>query len=171
MSLIAILSLRCGKRESVRSLLSGFGVSQWRTFATPLSSLSVTEVIALLYNWILREIDRDEVVTFLILADETDEAYQLSLASRKGGLYVERIRKRPDLKNKLLYYWGPDTTFGTLTRAKIEQSLRTAEFLNQTQGQPSQLPLQELKVTTVKRSYNENQAIPQIIAKTENSKD
>jgi len=104
--------------------LSGFGVTLWRTFATPLWMLSVTEVIALLYNWILREIERDEVVTFLIVDDKTNHAYQLSLASRKGRLVVERVIKRPDLKDKLLYYWTADTTFANLTREKIEQSLR-----------------------------------------------
>jgi len=46
---------------------------------------------------------------------------QLLLASRKDGLYVTRIQKRLDLKDKLLYYWDEDTTFATLTRAKIEK--------------------------------------------------
>ena len=34
----------------------------------------------------------DERLTYRILEDYIDDVYQLSLALRKGGLYVERIR-------------------------------------------------------------------------------
>jgi len=121
MSLISILTIRMGKRRSVRNPLSGFGVRQWCTFSAFLAKLHITEAIALLRNWVLREIQRDETVIYRILEDYTDDVYHLSLASRKGGLYVERIQKRQDLKNKLLYYWQEDTTFATLTREKIEK--------------------------------------------------
>jgi len=63
------------------------------------------------------------MVTYRILEDYTDDVYQLSLSSRKGGLYVERIQKRQDLKNKAFYCWQEDTTFATLTREKIEKSM------------------------------------------------
>ena len=63
----------------------------------------------------------DERLIYWILKDYTDDVYQLSLASRIGGLYVERIRKRQDLKNKVLYFWQEETTFITLTREKIEK--------------------------------------------------
>ena len=122
MSFISILTIRLGKKRSVRNLLSGFGVQRWCTFSAFLAKLHVTEVIALLHNWILREIQHYETVTYRILEDYTDDVCQLSLASRKGGLYVTRVQKRPDLKNKLLYYWEEDTTFATLTRAKIEKN-------------------------------------------------
>ena len=94
------------------------------------AKLHITEVIAMLHNWILREIQHGETVTYRILEDYTDEVYQLSLASRKGWLYVERIRKRQDLKNKVLYFWQEETTFATLTREKIEKSMRDADQLN-----------------------------------------
>jgi len=91
-SLISILTIRMGKRRSVRNLLNGFGVRQWCALSAFLAKLHITEVIALLHNWILREIQHGETVTYRILEDYTDDVYQLSLASRKGGLYVERIR-------------------------------------------------------------------------------
>ena len=47
----------------------------------------------------------DERLTYWILEDYIDDVYQLSLASRKGGLYVERIQKRQNLKHKAPYYW------------------------------------------------------------------
>jgi len=130
MSLIDILTVRMGKRRSVRNLLSGFGVRQWCTFSALLSKLHVTEAIALLHNWVLREIRHEEMVTYRILEDYTDDVYQLSLASRKGGLYVERIQKRQDLKNKLLYYWPGDATFATMTREIIAKSMQDADYYN-----------------------------------------
>jgi len=129
-SLISILTKRMGKRRSVRNLLNGFGVRQWCAFLAFFAKLHITEVIAILHNWILREIQHGETVTYRILEDYTDEVYQLSLASRKGGLYVERIRKRQDLKNKVLYFWQEETTFATLTREKIEKSMRDADQFN-----------------------------------------
>ena len=39
MSLISILTVRIGKRQSVRNLLSGFGVLQWCTFSVFLAKL------------------------------------------------------------------------------------------------------------------------------------
>ena len=60
--------------------------------------------------------------------------YQLSLASRNGGLYVERIRKRHDLKNKVLNYWQENTTFANLTREKIEGRMRNADRFNASQA-------------------------------------
>jgi len=93
MSFINILTIRLGKKRSVRNLLSGFGVQRWCTFSAFLAKLHVTEVIALLHNWILREIQHYETVTYRILEDYTDDVYHLSLASRKGGLYVTRIQE------------------------------------------------------------------------------
>jgi len=75
----------------------------------------------------------DEMLTYRILEDYTEGVYQLSLASRKGGFYVTRVLKRPDLKNKLLYYWEEDTTFATLNRAKIKKSMQDADHFNATQ--------------------------------------
>jgi len=66
------------------------------------------------------------VVTYRILKDYTDNVYQLSLASCKGGWYVERIQKRQDLKHKVLYCWQEYIMFVTLTREKIEKSMRDA---------------------------------------------
>jgi len=130
MSLIGVLTMRMGKRRSVRNLLNGFGVRQWCTFSALLSKLHVTEVIALLHNWVLREIRREEMMTYRILDDYTEDVYQLSLVSRKGGLYVERIQKRQDLKNKLLYYWPQDATFATMNRAIIAKSMQDADYYN-----------------------------------------
>jgi len=70
------------------------------------------------------------VVTYRILENYTDNVYQLSLASCKGSLYVERIQKRQDLKNKVLYYLQEDTTFATLSREKIDKSMRDADHFN-----------------------------------------
>jgi len=164
MSLISILTVRMGKRRSVRNLLSGFGVRQWCTFSAFLAKLHITEIIALLHNWILREIQHDETVTYRILEDYTDDVYQLSLTSRKGGLYVERIKKRQDLKNKLLYCWQEDTTFATLTREKIEKSMRDADKFNALQ-ELCQLPEEETNYhCTTKHSKG---PVPYIIEKAE----
>jgi len=166
MSLISILTIRMGKRRSVRNLLSGFGVRQWCTFSAFLAKLHITEIIALLHNWILREIQHDETVTYRILENYTDDVYQLSLASHKGGLYVERIQKRQDLKNKALYCWQEDTTFATLTREKIEKSMRDADHFNALQ-EPCQLPEEETNYhCTAKRN---KRPLPYIIEKVERS--
>jgi len=37
------------------------------------------------------------MLTYRILEDYTDDVYQLSLASCKGGLYLEKIQKWQDL--------------------------------------------------------------------------
>ena len=132
MPLVDTLTIRMEKRRSVRNLLNGFGVRQWCTFSALLSKLHNTEVIALLHNWVLREIRREEMMTYRILDDYTEDVYQLSLVSRKGGLYVERIQKRQDLKNKLLYYWPEDVTFPTMNRAIIAKSMKDADYYNAT---------------------------------------
>jgi len=170
MSLISILTIRMGKRRSVRNLLSGFGVRQWCTFSAFLMKLHITEVIALLHNWILREIQHDETVTYRILEDYTDDVYQLSLASRKGGLYVERFQKRQDLKNKALYCWQEDTTFATLTREKIEKSMRDAEHFNALQ-EPCQLPEEETNYHCTAKRSERKRPVPYIIKKIELSQD
>jgi len=76
----------------------------------------------------------DERLTYWILEDYIDDVYQLSLASRKGGLYVERIQKRQNLKHNAPYYWQEDTTFANLTREKIEGSMRNADRFNASQA-------------------------------------
>jgi len=169
MSLIDILTIRMGKQRSVRNLLSGFGVRQWCIFSALLSKLHVTEVIALLHNWVLREIRHEEMLTYRIVEDYTDDVYQLSLASRKGGLYVERIQKRQDLKSKLLYCWPEDTTFATMTREIIAKSMKDADYYNAMQGQ--------CQVSEVGRdkqwcmiSDNDKQMMPQVVEKAEQSR-
>ena len=104
------------------------------------------------------------------MEDYTDDVYQLSLASRKGGLYVERIQKRQDLKNKALYCWQEDTTFATLTREKIEKGMRDADHFNTLQ-EPCQLPEEETSYhCTTKRSERKRPML-YIIEKIERSQD
>jgi len=170
MSFISILTIRLGKKRSVRNLLSGFGVQRWCTFSAFLAKLHVTEVIALLHNWILREIQHYETVTYRILEDYTDDVYQLSLASRKGGLYVTRVQKRSDLKNKLLYYWEKDTTFATLTRAKIEKSMQDADHFNATQ-KPGHLPDKETNYHCIMRRNERQRPVPYVAEKVKCSQD
>jgi len=103
-------------------------------------------------------------------AATADDVYQLSLASRKGGLYVERIQKRQDLKNKALYCWQEDTTFATLTREKIEKGMRDADHFNTLQ-EPCQLPEEETNYhCTTKRSERKRPML-YIIEKIERSQD
>ena len=130
----------------------------------------ITEIIALLHNWILREIQHDETVTYRILEDYTDDVYQLSLASRKGGLYVERIQKRQDLKNKALYCWQEDTTFATLTREKIERSMRDADHCKAIQ-EPCQLPAEEINHQRITRRSGRKRPVPHIVEKVACSQD
>jgi len=163
MSLIDILTIRMGKRRSVRNLLSGFGARQWCTFSALLSKLHVTEVIALIHNWLFREIRHEEMMTYRILEDYTDDVYQLSLASRKGGLYVERIQKRPDLKNKLLYCWPEDTTFAKMTRAIISQSMKDADYYN---ALPERNQMMEAGNNQWSMVYD-RQTVPQVMEKVE----
>ena len=166
-SLISILTIRMGKRRSVRNLLNGFGARQWCAFSAFLAKLHITEVIALLHNWILREIQHGETVTYRYLEDYTDDVYQLSLASRKGGLYVERIRKRQDLKNKVLYYWQEDTTFATLNREKIERSMRDADHFNALQ-ESGQLPEEEKASQQCTTRHGEKRRlVPYVVEKIE----
>jgi len=165
-SLIDIIIIRMGKRRSVRNLLSGFGVRQWCRFSAFLCKLHVSEVIALLYNWILRETQHDETVTFRILEDYTDDVYQLSLASRKGGLYVERIHKRQDLKNKILYHWPEDATFATMTREMIEQSMRDPEHFNELHEQCPPPEEETTQQWCIKRGGRKRTA-PYVVEKTE----
>jgi len=40
------------------------------------------------------------MLTYRLLENYTDDVYQFSLASRKSGLYVERIQKRQDLEKQ-----------------------------------------------------------------------
>jgi len=166
MSFIETLIIRMGKKRSVRNLLSGFGVRQWCTFSAFLAKLHNTDVIALLYNWILRETQHDEKITFRIVEDYTDDVYQLTLSSRKGGLYVERLQKRQDLKNKILYYWPEDVTFATLTREKIEQSMIDADHFNKLHEQCPP-PEEETTQQWCIRQSSRNRAVPYVIEKAE----
>jgi len=170
MSFISVLTIRLGKKRSVKNLLSGFGVQRWCTFSAFLTKLHVTKVIAMLHNWILREIQHYETVTYRILEDYTDDVYQLSLASRKGGLYVTRIQKHLDLKDKLLYYWDEDITFATLTRAKIEKSMQDADHFNATQL-PGHLPDKETNHHFIMRCKERQRPVPYVMEQVKSSKD
>jgi len=87
-----------------------------------------------------------------------------SLPSRKDGFYVERIQKRQDLKNKALYCWQEDTTFVTLTREKIERSMRDADHFNATQ-EPCQLPEKEINQQCITRRSERRRPVPYIVEK------
>jgi len=110
------------------------------------------------------------MLTYRILEDYTDDVYQLSLASRKGGLYVTRIQKRLDLKDKLLYYWDKDTTFATLTRAKIEKSMKDADHFNATQL-PGHLPDKETNHHCIMRRNERQRPVPYVMEQVKSSKD
>jgi len=166
-SLVSILTIRMGKRRSVRNLLNGFGARQWCAFSALLAKLHVTEVIALLHNWILRVIQHGETVTYRILEDYNDDVYQLSLASRKGGLYVERIRKRHDLKNKVLYYWQENTTFATLNREKIERSMRDADRFNASQESEQLSEEEQASQQCITRHGERRRLVPYVVEKIE----
>jgi len=168
MSLVSVLTIRLGKKRSVRNLLNGFGVQRWCNLTAFMAKLHVTEVIALLHNWILREIQHYETVTYRILEDYTDDVYQLSLTSRKGGLYVTRMQKRTDLKNKVLYYWEEDTTFATLSRAKIEKSMQDADHFNATQ-RLEHLPDKDTNYHCITRRNEKVRPVPYIVEKAKSS--
>ena len=168
MSLVSVLTIRLGKKRSVRNLLNGFGVQRWCNLTAFMAKLHVTEVIALLHNWILREIQHCETVTYRILEDYTDDVYQLSLTSRKGGLYVTRMQKRTDLKNKVLYYWEEDTTFATLSRAKIEKSMQDADHFNATQ-RLEHLPDKDTNYHCITRRNEKVRPVPYIVEKAKSS--
>jgi len=108
------------------------------------------------------------MVTYRILEDYTDDVYQLSLASRKGGLYVERIQKRQDLKNKLLYCWPEDTTFATMTREIIAKSMKDADYYN---AIPQQYQITEAGGDNQWHVMCDidKQVVPQVIEKAEQS--
>ena len=118
----------------------------------------------MLHNWILREIQHYETVTYRMLEEYTDDVYQLSLASRKGGLYVTRIQKRVDLKNKLPCYREEDTTCATLTRAKIEKSMQDADHFNATQ-KLGHLPDKETNYHCITRHYERQRPVPYVVEK------
>jgi len=130
-------------------------------------------------NWTLKRIKQgqklcmtkncwqhDEMVTYRILEDYTDDVYQLSLSSRKGGLYVERIQKRQDLKNKAFYCWQEDTTFATLTREKIEKSMWDTDHFNAMQ-EPCQLPEKEINHQYIIRRSEKQRPMPYVVEKVE----
>ena len=171
MSLVSILTIRMGKRRSVRNLLNGFGARQWCAFSVFFAKLHITEVIALLHNWILREIQHGETVTYRFLEDYTDDVYQLSLASRKGGLYVERIRKRHDLKNKVLNYWQENTTFANLTREKIEGSMRNADRFNASQAFEQLSDEEQESRQCITKLGQQRQFVPYTVEKIERIQD
>jgi len=101
----------------------------------------------------------DEMLTYRILEDYTDDVCQLLLAPRKDGLYVERIQKRQDLKNKVPYCWQEDTTFATLIREKIEKSMRDADHFNAIQ-EPCQLPEKEMHHQCIMRHSERQRFVP-----------
>ena len=110
------------------------------------------------------------MLTYRILEDYTDDVCQLLLAPRKDGLYVERIQKRQDLKNKVPYCWQKDTTFATLTREKIEKSMRDADHFNAIQ-EPCQLPEKEMHHQCIMRRSERQRPMPHAIEKVECSQD
>jgi len=92
---------------------------------------------------------------------------QLSLASRKGGLYVERIRKRHDLKNKVLYYWQEDTTFATLNREKIERSMREVDWFNASQESEQLSEEEQDSQQCITRHGEKRRFVPYVVEKIE----
>jgi len=170
MSLISILTVRIGKRRSVRNLLSGFGVLQWCTFSVFLAKLHhhrnhrfATQLDSqrnsAWWNSNLSNLGRLHWWCIPTLASLT-----------QGGLYVERIQKRQDLKNKALYCWQEDTTFATLSREKIERSIRDADHFKAIQ-EPCQLPAEEINHQCITRRSGRKRPVPYIVEKVACSQD
>ena len=110
------------------------------------------------------------MLTYRILKDYTDDVYQLLLASRKDGLYVERIQKRQDLKNKVPYCWQENITFATLIREKIEKSMQNADHFNATQL-PGHLPDKETNHHCIMRRNERQRPVPYVMEQVKSSKD
>ena len=118
------------ERRSIRRLLSGFGVTKWSTFAEPLRNLSEEEVIALLLNWITRNLTVGKSMTLRIRDNTSQDVYEVWLTSDKGCLYVKRLLKRAQLNEQRLYYWPQVMTPNDLTLETIEKSMEMAGCMN-----------------------------------------
>jgi len=124
---------------SVRQLLNNFGVTRWNTFTEPLRNLSEAEVIALLLNWITRNMPNKELVLLCVRDPDQGDAYNLWLTNDRGCILTRGLLKSAKINEGLLYCWPPSTTPNDLTLEKLQHSIELADQINAQQIPRAQL--------------------------------
>ena len=126
MTFLEILQAYQQEGKSVRRMLSSFGITKWSNFLDLLKTLSEEEVVAILFNWITRNLTRDEIIKLRIHDEHTQDAYEMTLQNKRGCLYVIALQHCAHLKGQMLYYWPMLATHNNITAKTIQKSMEVA---------------------------------------------
>jgi len=128
MSFIECLNRHQRTGRGVKLLLNRFGATNWRMFSTSFVELSEDEVMALLFNWMIRRHKRSTKIR--LREFESQDVYELWFNYTIGNIFITKATKCTALYGKLLYDWRPTTNANGLRADTIERAVQRADEIN-----------------------------------------
>jgi len=105
-----IIKLRQFQRtkRSVRKTLLQYGDKNFSNYSKPLLQLSEGEITTLIFNWIPKVLQRNEIVRVRMRAEQ--EVYEITFRGYKSIIQVKQVVKRSTAM-EVMYYWRPGENF------------------------------------------------------------
>ena len=125
--------------KSIRKVFSGFGATKWSTFSEPITNRTEEESIALLLNWLPRNLPREDTMALRMRDDCNQDVYEMEVINKRGCIQFNALWKRALMNEQMLYCWPPNVTPNTLTIAIIQQSMKVASHINAQRRSSAQL--------------------------------
>jgi len=101
--------------KGTRKVLSGFGVTKWSIFSEPITDRTEEESIALLLNWLPRNLKREDTMVLRIRDDRNQDVHEIEVINKRGCINITALRKRALMNEQMLYCWPPNVTPNSLT--------------------------------------------------------
>jgi len=115
MDLINVLKECHHLRGCGRRLLRRYGISNDVEFTQPFAEIDPGITTRLILNWLTLNAKDGYEVELRIKVPEEQTVYSSKIRMHNGTIFVQRVRKRPQLVGKALHQWESQANYQTIT--------------------------------------------------------
>jgi len=130
MDLINVLKECHHLRGGGRRLLRRYGISNDAEFTQPFAEMDPGIATRLIMNWLTLKAKDGYEVELRMKVPEEQTVYSSKIRMHKGTIFVQQIRKRPELVGTALHQWESQANYQTPTFEEIMRSVHRADLTN-----------------------------------------
>jgi len=146
-------------RSGGRSLLRRYGISNDAELTQPFAEMDPGITTRIILNWLTLNAKDGYEVELRIEVPEEQAVYRSRIHMHSETIFVQQVRKAPELVGKVLHQWGNQVNYQALTLEEIIRSIYRADLTNYLEEDNSIIKdYIETAITQMPRSPQEDEA-------------